>query len=273
MELTITELEGGDREIVNPNGSAIRVNPSAGTITAPDWASFQIPAVPYTTMVGVKDSPCSWSYYSDLVFDDAPNPVVFDLAKYGIAVFADKDDVYLPLALLSTMFADVAINYVLYNGETVFRPIPDINNLSGLPVGYYESGKMKALLTGEAQRQEDEINESYGELCFIMGYLFGHPGVAQLDRAIAEKGLDAAIRELPHGTGEALINDLHSPDMATYLLAMTRLFFELLDDGHTAFTGLTDLLAAGSLFPEVYAKITSEGLEYIVGNSSTAKYA
>ncbi len=109
VELTITELEGGDREIVNPNGSAIRVNPSAGTITAPDWASFQIPAVPYTTMVGVKDSPCSWSYYSDLVFDDAPNPVVFDLAKYGIAVYADKDDVYLPLALLSTMFADVAI--------------------------------------------------------------------------------------------------------------------------------------------------------------------
>lgn len=272
VELTITELEGGDREIVNPNGSAIRVSPSAGTITAPDWASFQSPAVPYTTLVGVKDSPCSWSCYSDLVFDDAPNPVVFDLAKYGITVYADKDDVYLPLALLSTMFADIAINYVIYNGETVFRPILDINNLSGLPGGYYESGKMKALMTGEAQRQEDEINESYGELCFFMDYLFGLPGVAQLDHAIAEKGLDAAIRELPDGTGEALINDLHSPDMPTYLLAMTRLFFELLDDGHTVFTGLTDLLAAGSLFPEVYAKITSEGLEYIIGNSSTAKH-
>lgn len=271
VELTITELENGDREIVNPNGSAIRVSPSAGTITAPDWASFQFPALPYTTMVGVKDSPCRWSYYSDIVFDDAPNPVVFDFAKYGIAVYADKDDVYLPLALLSTMFTDIAINYVIYNGETVFRPVLDLNNLAGLPAGYYESSRMKALLTGEAQRQEDEIDESYAELCFIMDYFFGYPGPARLDPAIAEKGLDAAIRELPDGTGEALINDLHSPDMATYLLAMTRLFFELLDDGHTAFTGLSSLLAQDSPYPKPGAKILSEGLEYLIGNSSMAK--
>ena len=272
-ELTITELEGGDREIVNPNGSAIRVSPSAGTITAPDWASFQFPAVPYTTMIGVKDSSCRWSYYSDLVFDDAPNPVVFDFARYGIAIYADEDDVYLPLALLSTLFTDVALNYVIFNGETVFRPVLDLNNLTGLPDGYYESSRMKALMTGEAQRQEDEIDESYGELCFIMDYLFGYPGVAQLDRAMAEKGLDAAVRELPDGTGEALINDLHSPDMATYLSAMTRLFFQLLNDGHTVFSGLNGLLAGNSPYLELKTKIVSEGLEYILSNSSTAKQA
>ena len=270
-ELTITELEGGDRGIVNPNGSAIRVSLSAGTITAPDWARFQFPAVPYTTMVGVKDSPCCWSYYSDLVFDDAPNPVVFDFSRYGIAVYADKDDVYLPLALLSTLFADVALNYVIFNGETVFRLVPDLNNLSGLPDGYYESGRMKALLTGETQRQEDEIDESYGELCFILDYLFGHPGVARLDRAIAEKGLDAAIRELPDGTGEALVNDLHSPDMAVYLSAMTRLFYRLLDDGHTAFSGLTALLSGDNPYLELKRKIVSDGLESILSNSGTAR--
>lgn len=271
VELTVTELENGDREIVNPNGSAIRVSPSAGTVAAPDWASFQFPSVPYTTMIGVKDSSCIWSYYSDLVFDDAPNPVVFDFAKYGIAVYADKDDVYLPLALLSTLFGDIAINYVIFNGETVFRPVLDLNNLTGLPAGYYEGSRMKALMTGEAQRQEDEINESYGELCFIMDYLFGHPGVARIDGAIAEKGLDAALRELPDGAGEKLIEDLHSPDMPTYMLALSRLFFELLDDGHTVFTGVTGILGNNSPFPELTKKILSEGLESILGSSSTAK--
>ena len=270
-DLTMTELEGGEIEIVNPNGSSIRVNPSAGTITAPDWAQFQFPPVPYSTSVGLKDSPCIWSSYSDLVFDDTPNPVIFNFAKYGITIDADKDDVYLPLALLSTMFTDVAVNYVIFNGETVFRPVLDLNNLTGLPAGYYESGKMKALLTGEAQREEDEINESYGELCFIMDYLFGHPGVAMIDQAISEKGLDTALRELSDGTGEQLINDLHSPDMNTYLLAMTRLFFQLLDDGHTVFTGLTGLLQDSTPYPELRVKILTEGLEYLITNSSTAK--
>ena len=271
VDLTVTPLDGGVWEVVNPNGSVIRVSPAAGTITASDWARFQNPPVPYTAQVGVKDSPCAWTYYSDLVFDDAPNAVVFDFAKYGIALYADADDVYLPLALLSTMFTDVAVNYVIFNGETVFQPVLDLNSLVGIPAGFYESERMRALLNGEAQRWDDEIRESYGELCFILDYFFGHPGVALLDGAIAEKGFDAALKDLPDGAGEALVSGLNSPDMGEYLAAMSKVFFELLDDGHTVFSGISGILSDPGAYPALFIKVLSEAGSSIMGNSGQAK--
>ena len=90
--------------------------------------------------------------------------MVFDFARYGIALYADGDDVYLPLALLSTMFTDIAVNYAIFNGDTVFVPVLDMKNLTGLPAGFYEGKRMRSLLTGEAKREEDEIREDYGEL-------------------------------------------------------------------------------------------------------------
>ena len=272
VDLTVTAGEDGVWEVIHPNGSSVQVNPAAGTLTAPDWALFQSPPVPYTTQIGVKDSPCAWTVYTDLVFDDAPNPVVFDLARYGIPVYADADDVYLPLSLLSTMFTDVAMNYVLYNGETVFKPSLDLSNLTGLPAGFYESKRMQALLAGEAQREEDVIAYDYGELCFILDYFFGHPGVSLLDSALAEKGLDTAIRDvLPDGQGDLLIENLKSPDMGTYLVAMTRLFMEYLDDGHAAFTSLSGIMNNPGQNPDLYAKIMVGAFTAIQGNSSVPK--
>ena len=66
--LTVTPLDGGVWEIANPNGTKILADPSAGKIEAADWARFQIPPLPYTTMAGIKDAPCGWAYYSEIVF-------------------------------------------------------------------------------------------------------------------------------------------------------------------------------------------------------------
>ncbi len=271
VDLTVTERDGGLWEVANPNGSAVLADPAAGTITAPDWARFMNPPGPYTTQAGVKDSPCAWSEYPALVFTDDPAAVVFHFANYGIRIYADADDVYLPLGLLSTMFTDLANNYVLFNGETVFRPTVSVENFTGVPAGYYDSEPMKALLNGETQRAEDEIRESYGELCFILDYFFGYPGVAPLDPAMAEKGFEAALTDLPDGTGPELIAGLLSPDMGTYLAALTRIFFELLDDGHTAFTGLTGLMNDPAAFPALYQRLMSETFVILLRNSSMAK--
>ncbi len=255
VDLAVTAGEDGTWEVANPNGSSILVNPAAGTISAPDWASFQAPPVPYNTAVGIKDSACAWSYYSEIVYEDAPNAVVFDFAKYGIRIYADGEDVYLPLALLSTLFVDCALNYVVYNGETVFRPSLEIESLTGLPAGYYESERMRALITGEAERAEDEIRESYGELCFILDNFFGHPGVAELDAPIREKGLDAALRDMPDGEGEIILEKLMSPRMTDYLVGLGKLFFRSLDDGHTAFIGILDLIGGKTPYTGAYWQI------------------
>ena len=271
VELTVTPRDGGRWEVSNPNGSSVLADPAAGTITAPDWARFMNPPGPYTTQAGVKDTPCAWSEYPELVFEDDPAAVVFRFADYGIAIHADADDVYLPLGLLSTMLTDLANNCLLFNGETAFRPVVNVENLSGVPDGYYESEQMKALLTGEAQREEDEIRESYGELCFILDYFFGYPGAAPLDPAMAEKGFEAALLEFPDGTGPELAAGLLSPDMGTYLIALTRIFFELLDDGHTAFTGLTGLMNDPAAFPALYQRILSQTFGILLASSSMAK--
>ena len=268
-ELTVTAQDGGFWEIRNPNGSVLQVNPAAGTITAPDWALFQNPSAPYRTQIGVKDSPCAWTYYSELVFDDPPAAVVFNFARYGIRIYADAEDVYLPLGLLSTMFTDVAVNYVSYNGETVFRPVIEVETITSMPQGFYEGKRISALLDGTEKRAEDEIRESYGELCFILDYFFGHPGIAALDQAIAEKGLHAALQETEGG--EKLLKKLLSPDMGDYLAGLTELFFDRMDDGHTAYTGISGIMNDPLHYPLLVMKVALEAGPALAGNSSVSR--
>jgi hypothetical protein len=188
-----------------------------------------------------------------MVFDDPPAPVSFDFAKYGIPVYADEEDVYLPLELLSTMFTDLACNCVLWNGESVLKPIMDINMLGLTPLKWYESKYMRGLLTGNRKREEDVIREDYAELCFTMDYFFGHPGVALLDGGIREKGLDAALDDTPE---LASVKDrLKDPDMTEYLLALNDLFNIGLDDGHCTYYGLNAMLLPDFPCPEVLEKI------------------
>ena len=265
VDLTVTPLDGGIWEVANPNGSSVLVNPSAGTMEAADWAWFQLPPLPYTNLTGVKDSACAWTYYSEIVFDDdPPAAVTFDFAKYGIGVYADPDDVYLPLALLSTMFVDVAMNYVLWNGEKVLKPTLDINALGSLPAEWYEGEYMRALLTGEKQREEDVIREDYAELCFTLDYFFGHPGTSKLDAAISEKGLDAALDDDPE-----MKERLMSPGMVEYLMAMFDFFNTGLDDGHTSYC--TAISAFGETFP--YPEVKEQMLPGVNSYLTTSSVA
>ena len=273
-DVTVTRKDGDVWEVERPKGVSILVNPAAGTIEAPDWASFQLsPASVTEKAVGVKESPCAWAKYSELFYDDEPKTILFDLAQYGIPIHADAADVYLPLALLSTMFVNASYEYVMYNGETVYKPTLDLENMAGLPEGYYDSERMRALLTGEAQREEDEIRESYGELCFILDNFFGHSGVVPLNRAIAEKGLDEALKDLPDGEGEAIREGLLSPDMAEYLIGMSKLFFLHLDDGHTLFSGVSDLIGGKMPYFELAIRIsTGLGMGFL-GHSAVYRQA
>ena len=265
VDLTVTPKDGGIWEVANPNGSSLLVNPSAGTIDAADWAKFQLPPTPYTNMTGIKDSPCAWTYYSEVLFDDPPTAVSFDFAKYGIGIYADADDVYLPLAMLSTMFVDVALNYVLWDGEKVLRPALDMDALGSLPAEFFEGEHMKALLTGEKQREEDVIREDYAELCLALDYFFGHPGTAKLDASIGEKGLDAALDDDPE-----LKERLMNPNMVEYLLGMFDLFNIDLDDGHTYYCTIVNCLRATFQYPEITQQMAS-GIASYFNTSSLAR--
>ena len=252
--LTVTPRDDGVWEVANPNGTKILVNPSAGTIEAEDWARFQMPPLPYTTMAGVKDSDCGWTYYSEVVFDGPPDAVTFDFARYGIAVYADGEDVYLPLALLSTMFTDVACNHVLWNGESVLLPAMEASSIMDVPVEWYESGHMRSLLTGGRKREADVIFEDYAELCFCLDYFYGHPGPGILDRGIREKGLDAALDDVPELA--SFKDRLKDPDMLEYMLAVFDLFNLGLDEGHSGYNGFNGIGMPDFPYP-MFANVAS----------------
>ena len=252
VDLTVTAQEDGTMLLTHPNGSALKADPASGTIYAGNWSVFQTPALPYIgKKEGLKDTDCWWTEIRELVYDQSPAPVTFDFAKYGIAQYADGEDVYLPLAVTAGLLEDTALQLLAFNGDKAFRYSGNMNNMLTFAPGYYEGEKIRALVNGETQRTEDQIRESYAELCFFTDYLYGHPGTAVLDAAIAEKGLDAALDDLPDGRGAQIREALHSPDYCEYLCGINDLICYGLSDGHTSLMSPNFMLTREDLFPGI----------------------
>ena len=257
-DVSVTSQPNGTWVIARANGTTLVADPSAGTLYAENWTGFQTPELPYIkTKIGLKDTSCEWTQITDLVYDIAPTPVTFDFAKYNISMYADEEDVYLPLALVSNLLEDASLDLMAYNGEKLFTFSGTMGSVLAFVPGFYESKKMISLINGETQRAEDEIREGYAELCFITDYLYGHPGAvngANLDEAIREKGLDAALDDLPDGKGEKYRQALHSPSYAEYILALNNVFNVAFSEGHTTFTTLNPLLERQDLYPDIFAQ-------------------
>ena len=262
-EIAVTAQEDGTWAISRPSGVSLTANPTAGTLYAEDWVSFQMPEPPYIQKkVHIKDTDCEWTEITEVIFDDEPTPVTFDFAKYGISIYADDTDVYMPLAMLSALLEDISMQYLVYNGDTLFKYSCTMFNMESYAPGFYEGEKIQKLIRGETQRQEDQIRESYGELCFIVDYFYGHPGTAPLEASLREKGLDEALNDLPDGRGESIRQALHSADYFEYLVGMSDLINFGLTDGHTVFTTSSALMAIPD-YQDVVANLTvrtAEGL-------------
>lgn len=255
LDVTVAAQEDGTWIITNPNGKKLVADPAAGTIFADDWAAFMTPTPPYIGKIaGIKDTSSEWTQVLDIVYDDEPTPVTFDFAKYGIAMYADEAEIYLPLTIIGAMMENPSLNLIAYNGEKLFRFDGTNGDLNTFVPGYYEGEKIKALIRGEAQREEDQIRESYAELCFIMDYFYGYPGVkTEFEASLREKGLDASIDDLPDGWGEKIRQQLSSADYFDYMLGLFSLISIGLGDGHTTLDTARALLLLPE-FQDVYAR-------------------
>ena len=223
----------------NGQGGELRCDIAAGTIATPDWGRVITPEMPLEGAArSLKDSPCGFVRIKEITWEGDPSPVVFDFAKYGMKLYADDRDVYLPLSVLSNMMTDIATRYLRYDGENLYLSRLQAEADPDDPV--LNSDAMVALLKG-GERPADVIRQSYADLCFNIDYFFGHPGIAVLDAEIAANGLDAALESLGE-EGDAIKAGLLSPDMGDYLSAFQQLFMVWLFDGHTSVSDVTTLV-------------------------------
>ncbi len=237
--LTLRENGNGTCSLVNAAGAEIVCDADAGAIVVPDWSRFfDLPLPLEDDALGWKDTATRFARITDVAYEGAPASVTLDFAKYGVRLYADADDVYLPVSLLCNIMTDIATNQLVYNGETLYKKRIDLEG-NGID-GYYNSPMLRAELAGQP-RPADIVRESYAELCFTIDHFFGHPGLAALDDTIAEMGLDQALTTLGED-GFALRMGLLSSDLRDYLNAVQKLYATYLCDGHCVFTGLVELM-------------------------------
>ena len=241
--LTLRQNEDGTCALVNPIGEEVHCDPKAGTIEVRDWNRFfDLPLPLENEAKGWKDTATRFVRILDVAFEGEPEIVLLDFARYGITVYADEKDIYLPVSTLSNMMTDIATNYMLYNGEKLF--VQRVSLSGEDPAGVYESEVLRAETQGR-KRPADIRKQAYADLCFTIDYFFGHPGIAFLDQAVADQGLDKALTNLGKD-GEALKAGLTSEDLSEYVSSLYTLFFRYLSDGHTLYPGSVEV--NGELF-------------------------
>ena len=249
--LSLQEKGDGVCALVNEAGVELLCDPQAGVITAPDWNAFlDVPYPLENTARRWKDTNTRFSRIVSVEYEGGAGPIAFDLGKYGIRMFSDADDVYLPLSTLTNLLAEVSTRHMLYNGENLYAQYAGLGG--DAPEGFFDSKMLSARLEGEA-RPASVVKQSYADLCFCFDYFFGHPGRSLLDSDIASKGLDQAIADLGEA-GQAIREGLNSTDLMEYLSAMSQLFMEDLYDGHTWFYGDVALMLAKPEFEEQLGK-------------------
>ena len=260
MEIPVTLETDGEGVVTlrNGNGGELVCNAAAGTVFTPDWIRVISPKLPLeTTGKGLKDSSCAFVRITEIAYEGDPAPVTFDFAKYGMKIFTDDRDVYLPLFVLSNMFTDVATRHLRYDGENLYLNLLD---LDGTPDDPVLTGENLAALLGGKERPADLISQCYAGLCFTFDYFFGHPGRAEMDAALAEKGLDQALEERGE-EGRAIREGLLSPSMTEYLAAMARLFTVCLYDGHTSAADIAAIMDCPTYADckELHERLGAEG--------------
>ena len=239
--LNLKKNRDGTFALVNGIGEELFCDPDAGVIVVKDWNRFfDMPLPLEDEAKGWKDTTVHYARITNVKFEGDPEEVTLDFSKYGIRIYADENDIYLPVSTLSNILTDIATNHILYNGENLYVQRESID---GSPIeGLYDSEAFRAKIEGEA-RPDDIMKQCYADLCFNFDHFFGHPGKARLDKALAEKGLDQELADLGE-EGNSIKEGLLSSDFSEYVSAMLKLFMIYLSDGHTVFIGGMTLLSS-----------------------------
>ena len=267
--LKLEKKEDGTVVFENEIGEEAVCDPDAGVITVADWNGFfDLPLPLEDKALGWKDTATRFIRITDVEFEGEAAPVTLDLGGYGIRMYADDTDVYLPVSTLSNIMTDIATNHLLYNGEKLYIQRALLSG--GSVAGLYETERLKAELEGK-DRPEDLAQQCYADLCFNIDSFYGHPGKAPLEEAVAEYGLEKALLNLGK-KGEKLIRKLKSRNLPEYMSGLNELLMVYLGDGHTLFLSGSSVIAENEESAETVFGIPVMGLEFTADLLSSPIY-
>lgn len=161
-------------------------------------------------------------------------PTTFELAKYGMKIYAGSDDAYIPLAALTAILTPSADAFV-WNGDRIIRRNFDTNDMKD---DFAEWRKTDT-------RPEEFIDFTYNILCFNHDYCYGQPGYYGIfdidgdgynlgDEATGTKAADKLdLDSLLKKYAPSVYTNLHSSSYNTYVTALATLMNYILGDGHT----------------------------------------
>lgn len=214
--------------VKNDTGSAV-IDTEKETLSSDDYLGFT--NVMGQTQPGMRNAYLDGVPYvrwSSEESTPAKVPVEFDFSKYGIDLRADDSGVYLPIATLSDLYADLAYHFAFYDGTKVF-----VENEIRMPEFYSRDSEYYDNILREEERPEDLAAFTYSELCFAIDHFYGRPGRVAINDALVSKGFDGALEDYG-ADGEALRKLLQSTDKAEYLFGLDMVGALLWDGGHTS---------------------------------------
>lgn len=206
-------------------GTAV-VDPAAGTLTSPNLPAF-------TNLMSLCQEGLDNVYYdaspyvrvAQVEYDKEPQPITLDFARYGIAIHADDEGVYLPFQTTSAIFSDLANHYASYNGEKVYVNDP----LSYGPPAERDSDFSNPIIASRT-RPDDLAAFSYAHIRFIFDNFYGMPS-RKID-VLGDRDLDATLEGMGE-SGKAIKKGLASTDLVEYVTATRALDGVVNDGGHT----------------------------------------
>ncbi|MBR5337280.1 MAG: hypothetical protein IK152_04795 [Lachnospiraceae bacterium] len=232
---TITKKNNGvTMEAVN---KTMVVDADKDTVTFPEQEMFIIGEDAYKDPGSTADN----SYVKELQPEYAPGTevksAVYDLAKYGLDVVTEGDDIFLPISTISSIFTFNYNTAEYVGGDVYFTHM-------GEETGADKNNPYvnKTTLYDNITRTKAEIDFAYKELCFVMDEMYGYPGNNKYSGQLKEKGFDKTLEdnaELTHLKKDYIMSD----NLVDYYRGLNFLTAMMDDKGHTSFALLSSTVS------------------------------
>ena len=224
-EFTGEKQTDGTFTVVTAYGDVMTIDPQNDTVYFENYDSF---TSCQTNQEGSSVELNYFRYLNDQVIAES-QPVTLDLAGHGIDIIEVDGKVYLPLTVISSMFAITYNNANYLDGNLCFVHTFD-------PESYYDELDQSSLFE-KTERTPEMAAFSYGTLCFTIDYFYGRPSGAYLADFLEEMSLDEALENCDENTRLAK-QLLLSTDMIDCFNGYSILAWYLHDGGHTCISNI-----------------------------------